>query len=63
MHHLGNPLPHTTQALLKQLKEKIRSIDWELAKKDVRGFVPDPRVIDPWSADFFLSLIDHLKFE
>lgn len=61
--HVGNPLPHTVDAFLKLLREKIHSIDWDMAKKDVRPFISDQRLIDPWSAEFFLNLIGHLKFE
>lgn len=61
--HVGNPLPQNLDQFIHLLRQKIQSIDWELAKKDVRGFIPDPRVIEPWSASFFLNLIEHLKFD
>jgi hypothetical protein len=61
--HVGDPPPQDTQQFLALLKEKINFIDWELAKKDVRGFIADPRLIEPWSTSFFLELLVHLKFE
>ena len=61
--HIGNPVPQNIDHFFTLLKEKINSIDWELAKKDVRGFITEPRLIESWSATFFLSLIKYLKFE
>jgi predicted nucleotidyltransferase component of viral defense system len=68
--HLQERIKHTDEPPLKdeedlsrRLREKITHIDWELAKKDVRSFVTDPRLIEPWSASFFTSLIEHLTFE
>jgi predicted nucleotidyltransferase component of viral defense system len=61
--HVGQPAIESTEQFFTQLREKINSIDWDLAKKDVRGFIADPRLIEPWSPSFFLSLIEHLKLE
>jgi predicted nucleotidyltransferase component of viral defense system len=49
------------KTLLAFLQEKIRTIDWESAKNDVRPFVLDPKVLDIWSSSFFLDLIPHIK--
>lgn len=61
--HVGQLLPESSDHFLILLREKINSIDWDLAKKDVQGFIADPRLIEPWSPSFFLSLIEHLKIE
>ncbi len=45
------------------LREKIQSINWELAKKDVESFIVDPKSIEIWSAQFFLELAEHLQLE
>ncbi|NGX59288.1 MAG: hypothetical protein KR126chlam3_00436 [Chlamydiae bacterium] len=56
---LGEELDH--EKLLDFLKDKIMKIDWEQAKKDVRAFLQDPKVLDVWSQSFFLDMISHLK--
>lgn len=61
--HVGELPPENIEQFFSRLRDKIHSIDWELAKKDVRGFIADPRLIESWSSSFFLSLIEHLKIE
>jgi len=61
--HIGEREFVKKEDLLNELKQKIMVIDWELAKKDVERFIPDPRIIAPWSSDLFLGLIDYIKFE
>jgi hypothetical protein len=61
--HIGDHALKDPAHFLKVLKEKIDSIDWDLAKKDVRIFIADPRLIDNWSPSFFINLIEHLRFE
>ena len=63
MKHIGEKEILDQPKLFEALRQKIESIDWELAKKDVRGFISDPRSIEPWSSQFFLDLIKHLKIE
>lgn len=47
--------------LIEFLKGKIRKLDWEQAKFDVKAFISNPIVLDIWSESFFLDLITHLK--
>lgn len=45
------------------LKEKILKISMDLLKNDVRPFVKDPAEMDIWSTEYFLQLVDLIKFE
>jgi hypothetical protein len=44
------------------LANKINTIDFELAKKDVAPFLKDSKSIGLWSTDFFLDIINRMKF-
>lgn len=51
-----------TKDNLKQiLKEKIARTNIELVKADVRPFIKDTNVMDIWSTDYFLQLIDMIQ--
>jgi predicted nucleotidyltransferase component of viral defense system len=47
--------------LHERLKNRIDTINWELAKSDVAPFISDKRRLDIWSSSFFHDLIQHLK--
>lgn len=47
---------------LDLLEQKIRSVNFEAAKEDIRRFIRDRREIDGWSAEFFLSLLPQIRF-
>jgi hypothetical protein len=51
----------TRDEVIDLFKKKIASVNLELAKKDVAGFLRDPRELDLWSQDFFLNAISLLK--
>lgn len=51
------------QQILDLLRDKIKSVSIERVKEDVIRFIPDSRVLDIWSVDYFLELIEKLKFE
>lgn len=40
----------------KLLRKRFSEIDFDIAKKDVLPFLPNPSVIDVWSADFFKQI-------
>lgn len=53
----------TPQALGELLRDKFSSIDFAQAKLDILPFIKDPRTLDLWSADFFISITqDKLTF-
>ena len=66
MHQSGH-LPQdenlTREKLMALLKERIKTVNWEGARNDVRQFLQDKRTIDIWSETFFLDLLDHLRFQ
>lgn len=45
------------------LKEKIESVNLDRVKADIARFIPDQRVLEIWSVNYFKDLIDHLKIE
>ncbi len=53
----------TPEQILDLLREKIKSISIDQVKEDVVRFIPDTRVLDIWSAAYFLDLIELMKFE
>lgn len=44
------------EGLKEMLCEKFSSIDYLQAKQDVMPFIKDPRVLNLWNADFFISI-------
>lgn len=44
------------------LKQRIDSIDFDLAKSDVRPFLKDPSCLDIWNRDYFSALVEMMKF-
>lgn len=46
----------------ERFREKIASIDWEIAKKDVQPFLRgrQQRMLELWSKDFFIEFVDSL---
>lgn len=47
---------------MKILREKLSKTDIDMVKKDVSGFVKNPRDLEIWSNDYFLMLADRIKF-
>ncbi|MBI4209077.1 MAG: nucleotidyl transferase AbiEii/AbiGii toxin family protein [Deltaproteobacteria bacterium] len=48
---------------LKEMKEKIKSIDWQTAKNDVARFLkaPELKTIEVWGRDFFLDRLQKMR--
>ena len=53
----------TPKELRQLLNERIESVDMVRVKADISRFIPDPKVLDIWSAGYFLDLVGHLKVE
>lgn len=49
--------------LVELLNDKIKTIDWESAKADMRSFIADPERLNIWSPQFFSDLIKHMSVE
>jgi len=54
--HLKKDEKLTSAGVKDMLGEKFSSINYVQAKQDVMPFIKDPRVLDLWSADFFISI-------
>jgi hypothetical protein len=61
--HLTQKGPLDRDRVLEMLQSKIRTIDWESAKNDIRPFISNPEKTDIWSAQFFSDIIEHLIVE
>lgn len=53
----------TEESTKKLITDKLLQLDLEKAKADIRPFVKDPAPINVWSNEFFLQLIEQIKFE
>ena len=53
----------TPTAVVSALKKRISTIDFEVAKADVRPFLKDATCLDIWSRDYFTALVEMIKFE
>jgi len=53
----------TSFLLLELLRQKIESINFDRVKEDVIRFIPDSRILDIWSKDYFLELVTKLKIK
>jgi len=53
----------TKDSFLEKLKERLSSADINQVKADVLPFVRNTRELDIWSNDYFLQLVNMIKFE
>ena len=53
----------TRNLFFEKLKERLSSADINQVKADVLPFVRNTRELDIWSNDYFLTLVDMIKFE
>lgn len=49
--------------ILELLRTKIQSVSIDSVKEDIVRFIPDSRVLDIWSPEYFTDLIEKLNFE
>jgi predicted nucleotidyltransferase component of viral defense system len=54
--------PLTVQSFSDILEKKIRGLNIDTAKEDIRRFLRNPREIEGWSQDFFMSLVPKIQF-
>ncbi len=48
--------------ILELLKIRIENLDITAAKRDIEVFISDKRVLELWSRDFFIDIIQQIKF-
>ena len=48
---------------IAQLKDRLASANINQVKNDVLPFVKNPNELDIWSNDYFVQLVDRMKFE
>lgn len=49
--------------IIELLKSRIDDLDIAAAKRDVEVFVSDKRVLEIWSRDFFMEIVQQIKFK
>jgi predicted nucleotidyltransferase component of viral defense system len=49
--------------ILELLKVRIEDLDISAAKRDVEVFISDKMVLDIWSRDFFMEIIQQIRFK
>lgn len=52
----------TEAFVLKLLRTRIKSLDINSAKRDIEPFISDKQVLDIWSREFFLGVVEGLEF-
>lgn len=59
----GKNLQIDNDWVVRHLEEKIKSVDWRIAKQDVESFLRKRqlRTLDLWNREFFLQFINDLK--
>ncbi|MBS0651720.1 MAG: nucleotidyl transferase AbiEii/AbiGii toxin family protein [Verrucomicrobia bacterium] len=60
--HYSSKEPLNRENFLKLLEDKIRNLNLDAARDDIRRFVQNPRELDGWSIEFFLSLLPQILF-
>lgn len=53
----------TKDEFLEKLTNRMRSVDMNMVKNDVMPFVKNPSELDIWSNDYFIQLIEMMKFQ
>ena len=53
----------TIQEFKNLLTGKIKAVNMDRVKADIKRFISDPKKLDIWSEKYFLDLLRHLKIE
>ncbi len=61
--HYALAEPLTQRQFLDFIQEKISALNIEAAKEDIRRFISNPREIEVWSRDFFLSMLSKIQYK
>ena len=61
----GMTIPKDVDAnyIIELLKKRINNLDITAAKRDVEVFISDKRVLEIWSKDFFMEIVQQIKFK
>lgn len=52
----------TADQIRKLLVQKVGEVDFDVAKEDVVNFIKEPKRLDGWSRDFFLELVQKVRY-
>jgi len=50
----------TLQSLKTMLIDRFENVDYDLIKQDVLPFIPNPKVIEIWSREFFIAVTNEM---
>jgi len=53
----------SSDQIIKLIEANIQNIDFKSIREDVVRFIPDDKIIAIWSPNYFLELLDKLKFK
>lgn len=53
----------TKEQFMTLLQNKIQSVSFSSIRKDVVRFIPDDKVIEIWSPQYFSDLVQKMKFK
>ena len=53
--------PLTREHLMELLRVAVKQLDVAHARREVAPFMRDPRSLEVWSRDFFLSLLERIE--
>lgn len=59
--HYLSEKPFTKKTFTDVLEKKILGLNIHAAKEDIRRFIQDPRELDGWCVDFFMSLLPQIR--
>ena len=60
--HYSGQSPLTKEVFTQLLERKIETVDLDAAKDDIKRFIQNPRELDGWSKELFLSLLAEIRF-
>lgn len=53
----------TEKQILQLLKDKINTVSLENVKEDLFPFIKNDKTLEIWSTDYFMDLIEKMRFE